>query len=157
MANNFNREIERKYLLREPPERVRDAPSLEIDQGYLPGERINERVRRSRGADGVRYYRTIKAGAGIERSEIEEETSELFFTTVWPLTRGRRVRKRRYLIAEGAVTWEIDEFLDREGLWLAEVELENVADVVVPPEWLRRAIEREVTDDPRYTNHALAR
>jgi adenylate cyclase len=157
MANNFNREIERKYLLRETPERVRDAPSLEIDQGYLPGERINERVRRSRGADGVRYYRTIKAGAGIERSEIEEETSELFFTTVWPLTRGRRVRKRRYLIAEGAVTWEIDEFLDREGLWLAEVELENVADVVVPPEWLRRAIEREVTDDPRYTNHALAR
>ena len=71
MANNSNREIERKYLLREPPERVRDAPSLEIDQGYLPGERINERVRRSRGAEGVRYYRTIKAGAGIERSEIE--------------------------------------------------------------------------------------
>jgi CYTH domain-containing protein len=157
MANNSNREIERKYLLREPPERVRDAPSLEIDQGYLPGERINERVRRSRGADGVRYYRTIKAGAGIERSEIEEETSELFFTTVWPLTRGCRVRKRRYLIADGAVTWEIDEFLDREDLWLAEVELENVADVVVPPEWLRRTIEREVTDDPRYTNHALAR
>ena len=61
------------------------------------------------------------------------------------------------MIADGAVTWEIDEFLDRDGLWLAEVELENVADVVVPPEWLRRTIEREVTDDPRYTNHALAR
>lgn len=157
MANNSNREIERKYLLREPPDRIRGAPSLEIEQGYLPGERINERVRRSRSADGVRYYRTIKAGAGIERSEIEEETSELFFTTVWPLTRGCRVRKRRYLIPEGAVTWEIDEFLDRDGLWLAEVELESVTDVVVPPEWLRRAIEREVTDDPRYTNHALAR
>jgi CYTH domain-containing protein len=157
MANNNDREIERKYLLRELPERVRQAPSMEIDQGYLPGERINERVRRSHGTDGVRYYRSIKAGAGIERLEIEEETSEFFFTTVWPLTRGCRVRKRRYLIAEGAVIWEIDEFLDRDGLWLAEVELEHAAHVVAPPEWLRGAIEREVTEDPRYTNHALAR
>lgn len=157
MANSNDREIERKYLLRELPARVAGAPSLEIDQGYLPGERINERVRRSRGADGVRYYRTIKAGSGLERFEVEEETSELFFTTVWPLTRGCRVRKRRYLIEDAGVTWEVDEFLDRAGLWLAEVELQHVEHVVTPPEWLRVAIEREVTDDPRYTNHALAR
>src|SRR5438105_14853647 len=109
MSNNNNREIERKYLLRDLPERVRDSPSLEIDQGYRPGERINERVRRARGADGVRYSRTIKAGSGIERSEVEEETSELFFTTVWPLTRGHRVQKRRYLIEDSDVMWEIDE------------------------------------------------
>jgi adenylate cyclase len=157
MPNDNDREIERKYLLRELPARVSGAPSLEIDQGYLPGERINERVRRARGADGVRYSRTIKAGSGIERSEVEEETSELFFTTVWPLTRGHRVQKRRYLIEDNGVMWEIDEFLDRQGLWLAEVELEHAAVVVVPPEWLRRAIDSEVTDDPRYTNHALAR
>jgi CYTH domain-containing protein len=157
MSNNNDREIERKYLLRELPERVGSAPSLEIDQGYLPGERINERVRRTRDAAGVRYHRTIKSGSGLERSELEEETSELFFTTVWPLTRGRRVRKRRYLIDDNGLTWEIDEFLDRDGLWLAEVELEHASVVVVPPEWLRRTIERDVTDDPRYTNHALAR
>ena len=156
MSNN-GREIERKYLLRALPPRVSGAPSLEIDQGYLPGERINERVRRTRGADGVRYYRTIKSGVGIERLEIEEETNELFFTTVWPLTRGCRVRKRRYLVEDNGATWEIDEFLDRQGLWLAEIELERVDDVVVPPDWLREAIEREVTDEPQYTNHALAR
>jgi adenylate cyclase len=157
MPNANDREIERKYLLRELPARVGDAPSLELDQGYLPGERINERIRRVRSADEVRYYRTIKAGSGIERLEIEEETSELFFTTVWPLTRGCRIQKRRYLVPSDGVTWEIDEFLDREGLWLAEIELERADDVVVPPEWLRRAIDREVTEDPRYTNHALAR
>jgi CYTH domain-containing protein len=156
MSNN-DREIERKYLLRALPQRTNGAPSLEIDQGYLPGERINERVRRTLGADGIRYYRTIKSGSGIERLEIEEETSELFFTTVWPLTRGCRIRKRRYLVDDGGVTWEIDEFLDRQGLWLAEIELERVDDVVVPPDWLREAIEREVTDEPQYTNHALAR
>jgi CYTH domain-containing protein len=157
MANNSDREIERKYLLRELPARVVGAPSLEIDQGYLPGERINERIRRTRGSDGLRYYRTIKAGSGIERLEVEEETSELFFTTVWPLTRGRRVHKRRYLVPEAELMWEIDEFLDRGGLWLAELELDSADDVVVVPAWLRGVVEREVTDDPRYTNHALAR
>ena len=155
--SNDNREIERKYLLRKLPTWVAGAPSFEIDQGYLPGQRINERVRRSRGAGGVRYYRTIKSGSGIVRSEIEEETTELFFLTVWPLTRGRRVRKRRYVVQEGGVAWEIDEFLDRDGLWLAEVELETVDQVVQPPEWLREVIEREVTDDPAYINYALAR
>jgi len=157
MPNNTDREIERKYLLRELPARVAGAPSLEVDQGYLPGERINERIRRTRGPDGLRYYRTIKAGSGIDRLEIEEETNEVFFSAVWPLTRGCRVRKRRYFIREGDLTWEIDEFLDREGLWLAELELDRVDAVVVPPEWLRGAIVREVTDDPAYTNHSLAR
>ena len=156
MAAN-DREIERKYLLRALPARVHDAPLLEVDQGYLPGARINERVRRARGADGVRYYRTIKMGKGIERFELEEETTELFFMTVWPLTRGARVHKRRYIIQEGAVTWEIDEFLDREGLWLAEIELERIDQTVEVPSWLADVIEREVTDEPQYTNHALAR
>jgi CYTH domain-containing protein len=156
MADN-DREIERKYLLSALPERVASARSLEIDQGYLPGTRINERIRRARASDTIRYYRTIKTGRGIERVEIEEETTELFFLTVWPLTRGARVQKRRYLIPDGDVTWEIDEFLDREGLWLAEIELERVDQAVVVPIWLQSAIEREVTEDPRYTNHALAR
>src|SRR5215216_2745117 len=137
-----NKEIERKFLLRELPTRVARAPSLEIDQGYLPGERITERIRRSRSGDGARYYRTIKMGSGIERLEIEEETTELFFTTVWPLTRGRRVHKRRYLADDERVTWEIDEFLDRDGLWLAEVELEAVDQTVELPDWLREVIVR---------------
>jgi adenylate cyclase len=154
---NDSREIERKYLLRNLPSAVVGAPAFDIDQGYLPGQRINERVRRSRGAGGARYFRTIKTGSGIERMEIEEETTELFFLTVWPLTRGCRVRKRRYVVQEDDVLWEIDEFLDREGLWLAEVELEVADQVVQPPAWLREVIEREVTDDPQFTNHALAR
>jgi adenylate cyclase len=154
---NSNREIERKYLLRMLPSRVIGAPSLEIDQGYLPGQRINERVRHSRDERGARYYRTIKTGSGIERIEIDEETTELFFLTVWPLTRGCRVRKRRYLVQESDALWEIDEFLDREGLWLAEVELEAADQIVTLPGWLSDVIEREVTDDPRFTNYALAR
>lgn len=156
MAPN-DREIERKYLLRALPERVRDAMSADVDQGYLPGTRINERVRRMRWPDGARFYRTIKMGSGIDRLELEDETTEQFFTTVWPLTRGARISKRRYFVPEGDVTWEIDEFLDRSGLWLAEVELESADQKVEIPVWLQSVLEREVTDEREYTNHALAR
>lgn len=156
MAAN-DREIERKYLLRALPPEVRGARVLEIDQGYLPGTRINERIRRTREGSTLTYYRTIKTGQGISRFEIEEETTQTFFEAVWPLTRGARVQKRRYLMPDGEVTWEIDEFLDREGLWLAEVELTDADHVVDVPRWLSAVMDREVTDDPRYTNHALAR
>jgi CYTH domain-containing protein len=150
-------EIERKYLLRGQPPRSVGAPSLEIDQGYIPGERIRERVRRTRGAADTRYYRTFKTGAGIQRIEIEEETTKEFFDAVWPLTVGRRVRKRRYLVNEDGLLWEIDEFLDRPSLWLAELELEHAEQVVRVPDWLAQFVERDVTDDPSYTNRALAR
>lgn len=156
MANG-NREIERKFLLRGLPPETKGATALHIDQGYLPGERINERVRRTRLDGTVRYYRTIKSGAGIERLEIEEEVDEVFFVTVWPLTQGRRIEKRRYLVPAGKVTWEIDEFLDRSGLWLAEVELESAKQRVRVPAWLKPYVERDVTDEAGYTNYALAR
>jgi len=150
-------EIERKYLLRGRPPRTVGAPSVEIDQGYIPGERIRERVRRARGANDVRYYRTIKMGAGIQRIEIEEEAPEEFFQAVWPLTVGRRVHKRRYVVADSGLVWEIDEFLDRPSLWLAELELTHADQKVTIPEWLAPFLEREVTDDPSYTNRALAK
>ena len=152
-----DREIERKYLLRALPDRVREARSVDVDQGYLPGTRINERVRRARSAEGTRFFRTIKMGAGLDRFELEEQTTEEFFNAVWPLTRGARVFKRRYFVPEGDVTWEIDEFLDRAGLWLAEVELESAGQTVPIPDWLGAVLEREVTDDARYSNHQLAR
>jgi CYTH domain-containing protein len=156
MAAN-DREIERKFLLRALPERVRAATSVEVDQGYLPGTRINERIRRMRSSEGARFYRTIKMGAGLDRFELEEETTEEFFTAVWPLTRGARIFKRRYFVPDADVVWEIDEFLDRSGLWLAEVELESADQQVVIPDWLKAVLEREVTEEKQYTNHALAR
>ena len=156
MAAN-DREIERKYLLRALPERVRAVAAVDVDQGYLPGTRINERIRRMRWPDGARYYRTIKMGSGLDRMELEDETTEQFFNTVWPLTRGARIFKRRYFIVEGDVTWEIDEFLDRPALWLAEVELESIEQRVEIPQWLQVVLEREVTDEREFTNHALAR
>jgi CYTH domain-containing protein len=99
----------------------------------------------------------MKSGSGLERTEIEDEASQEFFEAVWPLTRGARVWKRRYLVPDRDVVWEIDEFLDREGMWLAEVELERVDQVVTIPDWLAPVLVREVTTEKGYTNRSLAK
>jgi len=152
-----DREIERKYLLKRMPA-IRQLPYRvqELDQGYLPGERLAERIRRVREGGEVRYYRTVKLGRGISRTEVEEETTERIFRKMWPLTRGKRVRKRRYKVDDGGFTWEIDRFRDRR-LVLAEVELASEdVDPPIPP-WLRREMVREVTDESDFVNINLAK
>lgn len=149
-------EIERKYLLRRMPRLDPGAEVREIEQGYLPGDRLAERVRRVRTPEGTRWYRTVKLGAGVRRIEVEEATTERIFRVLWTLTRGRRVRKRRYVVPHGDLVWEIDRFRGRR-LVLAEVELPAEDTEVEIPEWLRPVLVREVTDDPAYLNLNLAR
>ncbi len=148
-------EIERKYLLASLPDEVRSHEAVEIAQGYLPGTDIRERLRRVTGAHGTRYLRTLKAGRGIARIEVEEETSAPVFEAMWPLTEGSRVLKRRYTVPDGKLRWEIDEFLDRP-LVLAEVELPSADLLPELPRWLRPHLVREVTGEDTYVNVNLA-
>jgi CYTH domain-containing protein len=150
-------EIEHKYLLSAEPTipdgEVRDI--IEIEQGYLPG-RFTERLRRERHADGtVRLIRTLKTGRGLVRTEIETDVSPAVFDAVWPMTAARRVRKRRTSVTFGTRQLEIDVFLDRT-LVLAELEVEQVDEVVDLPQWLLDVLVAEVTDDPSYSNARLA-
>lgn len=149
-------EIERKYLLTGLPERVREEDPVEIDQGYLPGDAIQERLRRVRGRGGVRCFRTVKLGVGVTRQEFEEPVATELFEALWPLTDGRRLTKRRYYVADGAHTWEIDEFTDRD-LVLAEVELRSEDERPDFPAWLAPLVAREVTGEGDYVNLNLAR
>jgi CHAD domain-containing protein/CYTH domain-containing protein len=149
-------EIERKYLLKKLPPEARMAPVSEIEQGYLPGTALIERVRREKSADGVRYLRTVKSGEGLVRTEIEEPCTFATYRAMWPLTKGKRIRKRRYRLADAGQVWEIDEFLDRR-LVLAELELTSARDQVIIPDWLARCVTREVTGEPGYLNHTLSR
>lgn len=149
-------EIERKYLLTAVPSRVAGCAVLEVEQGYLPGVLIKERIRRTTQGTTVRWYRTLKNGFGLVREEIEEETTARVFDAMWPLTEGRRVRKRRYLVPEGSLLWEVDEFLDQD-LVLAEVELPSPEIIPPIPDWLRPVLVAEVTGDRAYANSILAR
>ena len=150
-------EIERKYLLSALPPDVEGHPSAELWQGYVPGRRLVERVRRVRDGDGERYYRTVKGGRGVHRLEVEEETSREIFDALWALTEGRGVHKRRWFVPGSAHTWEIDSFLDGRQLWLAEVELASEQEEAEPPPWLAPFVVREVTLEWEYGNLALAR
>ena len=150
------REIERKYLLTAMPPFVADKAFSRLEQGYVPGVSIVERVRRKVDAKGnKKHFRTVKLGRGIERIEIEEEITPALFASLFTLTKGRRVRKKRFAITEGDYTWEIDVFTDRE-LVLAEVELSSADIQPKLPEWLAPYVVREVTDEDTYVNLNLA-
>lgn len=150
-----DREVERKFLLTGLPTLPGAESPVEIEQGYLPGERLIERVRRIRSDEGEELVRTVKEGSGLTRLEVEEPVSPDVFDQLWPLTEGRRLRKRRYRVPDGDLTWEIDEFLDRD-LVLAEVELAGRPVDVEVPAWLRPHVDREVTEDEAYSNVRLA-
>jgi CYTH domain-containing protein len=148
--------VERKYLLDRLPNAVADSPWVEIEQGYLPGDHLVERLRRVRSDAGVELVRTVKEGSGLVRLEVEESVAPEVFDALWPLTQGSRLRKRRYRVPEGKLTWEIDQFLDRD-LVLAEVELPSMDVEVTLPAWLLPCVRREVTDEPGYSNVELSR
>lgn len=149
-------EIERKYLLKGLPPKMPDANTLTIEQGYIPGERLLERLRAVEVGRQRTYFRTVKVGAGLVRTELEEEASAEVFKAMWPLTRGKRLTKRRHRVPDGDFTWDIDEFTDRE-LVLAEIELPSAETPVELPAWLDPWVVREVTGEAAYLNSTLAR
>jgi CYTH domain-containing protein len=149
-------EIERKYLLKGMPDSMPDSSFVTIEQGYLPGERLVERLRAIDVGRQRAYFRTVKVGAGLVRTELEEEMSSEMFKSMWPLTKGKRLTKRRHRVPDGELTWEIDEFTDRE-LVLAEIELPSAETAVEIPKWLEPHIDREVTGEVAYLNSTLAK
>lgn len=147
-------EIERKFLVLEPPDFALEAPQEDIDQGYLVSDGTTEiRVRRK----GGRCFLTVKKGHGEVREETEVGITEAQFKDLWPLTDGWRVRKRRHRIGlESGPVAEMDIYLDRlEGLLTVEVEFESAAASTdfSPPAWFGR----EVTGDIAYSNQQMAR
>ena len=145
-------EIERKFLLNAVPPLVEGRPWSRIDQGYIAiADDVEVRIR----ARDDEHLLTAKGGQGLVRREVTVPLSAEQFEELWPLTAGRRVRKRRWVIAHDDVELEIDVFDDDlEGLVVVEVEFASteVGRGFTPPEWFGP----EVTDDPRYRNAALA-
>ena len=148
-------EIERKFLVAEPPSDLERWPSTAIEQGYLAitDDRPEVRVRRR----GGRAFLTVKSGAGRVRVEEEIEIEPERFERLWPLTEGRRIEKTRYEIPAGdGLVIELDVYKgDLDGLMTAEVEFgsEAAADAYAAPDWLGP----DITEDPRYKNQRLAR
>lgn len=144
-------EVERRFLVDVLPEPL-PRPSR-IVQGYLTTSPASVRVRSE---DGV-YTLTIKAGAGLVRTEIARSLSAAEFDALWDVATELRIQKRRHRVEldDGRIA-ELDLF-DGElsGRRLVEVEFDDeaAAEAFTPPTWFGR----EVTTDGRYTNARLAR
>jgi adenylate cyclase len=147
-------EIERKFLVPEPPSDLDRWPSTTIAQGYLAVADDGTEVRVRRRDDSASL--TVKSGRGRVRVEEEMEIEADRFERLWPLTEGRRIEKTRYEIPAGdGLTIELDVYGgDLDGLVTAEVEFasEDAAEAFAAPDWLGP----DVTDDLRYKNQRLA-
>jgi adenylate cyclase len=146
-------EIERKFVLPGRPPELDGAPSDRVDQGYLAitDDGIEVRVRRI----GERTVLTVKQGAGERRLEEEVDIPAATFEGLWPLTEGRRIEKRRFLVDHDGHRIEVDVYAGAlGGLIVAEVEFESeqASAAFEPPGWLGT----EVTGDARYANQRLA-
>jgi adenylate cyclase len=149
----YNREIERKFLVKWLPDGLKRSRSFVIEQGYLATESAGRQVRiRKRGHTASL---TFKARRDSHREEREVKLSPKQFAALWPGTAGRRLRKVRYEIPWQNVLIELDIYRGRHaGLVVAEVEFPNRASCrrFKAPWWFGR----EVTGEKRYSNVRLA-
>jgi CYTH domain-containing protein len=145
-------EIERRFLVDQPPSWLPRCPAKRIEQGYLVA--AGDFEVRLRHTDDERVL-TVKRRVGEVRDEIELSISAVQDEVMWPLTGSRRVTKTRRLVEVDEHCVEVDEFDGPlEGLVVAEVEFDSEAqsEDFVPPSWLGE----EVTGDERYAGQALA-
>jgi CYTH domain-containing protein len=145
--------IRRRFLLGALP--ALEAAPIEIAQGWIPGRTLLEVLERVVSGGEELLCRAVRDGSDARRLELAEESREAF-ERLWPLTEGRRVRKRRFRITAGDCVWEVDEFLDRE-LVIAEIAQHDSHEEIELPEWLGPHVVREITGEDRYLDENLAR
>ena len=150
-----NTEIERKFLVTSDDFKAQATGKFDIMQGYLckePGKTIRVRIRNERA------FLTIKSGKlrpGLAKFEWEKEIDLQDARELMQLCLPDPILKERYIIpATGnglpaGRKWEVDVFHGhKEGLVLAEIELDDENETFDKPGW----IGDEVTGLPQYYN-----
>lgn len=157
-------EIERKYLIAYPDvkalEKLPNCRRVEIVQTYLKCESDEEEVRiRQRGYDGnYIYFKTRKRRiSDLKRIEVEERlTQEEYLSLLVQADPAYRpIHKQRYCLSDNGLYYEIDVYPEWQDKAMMEVELHSDTQKVVFPDCVK--VIREVTDDPSYSNHNLAK
>jgi adenylate cyclase len=151
-------EIERKFLVTSNAWRAQATHSVEMAQAYLNdlatldagAMNVSVRVR----LQGDQAYLNMKSRElGTTRQEFDYPIPVDDARALLRLAVGGRIEKIRHYVDVDGHTFEVDEFLgENAGLVVAELELDDAGAAYPRPEWLGR----EVTDQPRYYNLALA-
>ncbi len=144
-------EIERKFRVAQVPPDLGDGAPLRQAYVALDGE-VEVRVR----SDGADHVLTVKAGRGLERTEVEVPVDAGAFAELWAVAGGRHLEKTRHRIDLGCRTAELDLYGGGlAGLAVVEVEFPSrqEADAFQPPAWFGA----ELTGRPGWSNAELAR
>lgn len=145
-------EIEKKYLLEEPPGDLHAHPSVPIEQGYLIVTDAEElRIRKKGGS----FILTLKKGSGTIREEVEIEIAEEEYRQFAGHTTGDIIKKRRIDYPHGGHKLEIDIYQGGlEGLAVAEVEFSSEREMggFTAPDWLGE----DVSEREEFKNKYLA-
>jgi len=156
-------EIERKFLIRYPDMQVLTAAAervIEMEQVYLKGAApgVNVRIRKSVEQGATTYYKTEKQKiTNLVRVEQENVISERDYKILLGFADPDRkpIRKTRYCVPMEELTAEIDLFPFWDDRAFCEVELPAEDTAFTLPDWVQ--VIRDVTEDKRYTNAALAK
>jgi len=153
-------EIERKFMIAMPDRALLESlDATEITQTYLLGEKnATERVRKRGREKEFVYTHTIKYKiSNMSRREDEREISREEYEKL--LQRAdperRTIEKLRYCYEYAGALWEIDVFPFWQDRAIMEIELSSEDERIVYPDNI--SIIRELTDDKRYTNAAMAK
>ena len=154
-------EIERRFLIRRPGKallRSLGGTASRIRQDYLLAPAgVTDRVRARTDGGGTVYTRTVKRRmTSMTREETEREIGEDEYRNAL-LCRDpalRPIEKDRWRVPFEGKILEIDLFPFWEDRALLEVELTSETELFSVPASIR--VIREVTEDRRYNNRALA-
>ena len=155
-------EIERKYLIEKPDlEKLEAMPNcnkVDIVQTYLQTDDDSETRIRQRGKDGSYVYTvtTKRKVSDIQREEVERRITEREYLTLMMSsdTQLKQVKKTRYLLTYDNRYYEIDVYPFSKNRAICEIELADENEKVELPPFIK--IIREVTDDKKFSNFALA-
>lgn len=144
-------EIERKFLVASEAWRDDVTSHNDIRQAYLAVS--GNATVRVRIKDKAAFLTIKSASPAMRRDEFEYPIPLDDAEALLALRTGRLIEKRRHIVPQGALRFEIDVFAgDLAGLVIAEIELPDEATTFARPAWLGE----EVTGDPRYANARLA-
>ncbi|MFM2150312.1 MAG: hypothetical protein RLZZ187_2618 [Pseudomonadota bacterium] len=148
-------EIERKFLVASDAWRaLARQPGTAMRQGYLAAGGPSLPSLRIRIA-GTAAFLTVKGPGGKVRAEFEYPIPPADAEAMLALSPLAVLSKTRFEVEHEGHLWTVDEFHAPDalqGLVLAEVELDDTETEPPLPDWLGA----EVTEDPRFTNAALA-
>ncbi len=144
-------EIERKFRILNDEWKSSIVKSTPFRQGYLGTDKLSST--RIRISNNSAFLNIKSATLGIFRNEYEYEIPLSDATEMLAnLCHKPLIEKTRYYVEHTEHTWEIDVFEgDNKGLIVAEIELQNEAEIFAKPSW----IGAEVSHDQRYYNVCL--